>query len=93
MNRRIFLKKLGVLAGLALVAPKALLAAPKPVIAGGVITGPGKVRFNNKDYGVVAVNNKLAAKVWSKSFYKEAKSNSYFDAIMGKDKKHLIRVI
>ncbi|MCK5607173.1 twin-arginine translocation signal domain-containing protein [Candidatus Pacearchaeota archaeon] len=64
MNRRTFLKKLGALAGLALVAPKALFAkkewseeivdlANGKAITQGTIYSGGKTVFNNKDYGVI----------------------------------------
>lgn len=83
MNRRSFLKKLGVLAGLGLVVPKALSAQEEGVDAlipyndtvlldqrrnrdngdrTRIITGGkiyGKVRFNNKDFGVVAVKSRV----------------------------------
>lgn len=74
------------MAGLALVAPATLLAAPKPVIAEGAIIGTVKAKFNSTDYGVVAFKtpDKIAAKVWAKSLHKETQRNSYFHKIMGK---------
>jgi len=104
MNRRTFLKKLGAMAGVALVAPKALLEAKALTVADvnalkakadaipqGVIYGNGRTRFDNQNFGVVA-GDSTTAKAWSKSFYNKAKANLYFDKMMGRDKRFPIQI-
>lgn len=77
MNRRSFLKKLGALVGLALVAPKALLAEPAELFVADTLNYPEltqqamgnltklysgtKVRFNNTDFGVITINSNKTA--------------------------------
>ncbi len=75
MNRRKFLKALGLIAGSAVVAPKVALALieskPKWTLknfdyvnktgyATGVIYGGQKIRFNSKDYAIVSYRSKRA---------------------------------
>ena len=86
IDRRSFLKKLGALAGLALVAPATLLTtkgAGLPV-ADNVVS-KGMVDFT--------VNDSMAAKIWSKHFFREMQADGHFHNIMGKGEDALLRVI